>query len=101
MVSPLPLNVQNEELHEPTPAPVEEPFGEQFFPKQMSWYAPEGPQGKIEDIGRWIRENPMAAVGLALAAGLGVALIARPLARLGAQSFDAACSADEDVSIER
>src|SRR6185312_10604937 len=89
MVSPLPLE-------EPTPAPsmpsapTEEPFGEQFFPRQMSWYAAEGPQGNIEAIGRWVRENPWAAVGIAVGAGLAVALLAPPLLTLGMRGVRAA-----------
>jgi len=104
MVSPLPLEEQNAPHHDAPPAPHEEPFVEQFFPQQMSWYAAEGPQGKIEDVGRWIRENPLAAVGLAVAAGLGVALLASPLFRLGAQGLEAMCGTEEqdtDAAIER
>lgn len=69
----------------PDPAaklPAEEPLGEQYFPQQMSWYAAEGPQGRLEDFGRWIRENPWVAVGLAASAGLIAAVVAGPALRL-------------------
>ena len=58
---------------------VEDSFGEQYFPREMSWYAPEGPQGWAQAGARKVREHPWAAVGVALAAGLALAWIASPL----------------------
>jgi len=81
----------NENVVQPA-QPVEDNFGEQYFPEEMSWYSAEGPQGWIEMGARKVRENPWAAMGIALAAGVALALIARPLIRAG---IEAACSCDE------
>jgi hypothetical protein len=51
---------------------AEGPYVEQFYPRQMSWYAVEGPQGRIEDLGRWIRENPWKAMAAGAIIGLAV-----------------------------
>jgi hypothetical protein len=59
---------------------MEEPFVEGYFPHQMSWYAPEGPQGLIEAGSRWIRENPLHAAATAAAAGLLLAILLIPKA---------------------
>lgn len=62
----------------------EEPFGEQYFPRQLSWYASEGPCGMAESVARYVREQPFKAVGIALAAGFAMAVIGMPAIRIGA-----------------
>ena len=61
-----------------------EPYGEQYFPRQLSWYAAEGPQGSLEQMLRRVREQPWKAMGVAMAVGFGLALLLGPIARLGA-----------------
>jgi len=56
-------------------------YVEQHFPHQMSWYAPEGPQGAMESAARWIRENPRRALVSAAAAGLVLGFLTKPAAR--------------------
>jgi hypothetical protein len=90
MVSLNPTNeTADENIIQPAQA-VEDTFGEQYFPEQMSWYAPEGPQGLIEAGARQVRENPWLAMGVALAAGVVLALCAGPLIRAGAAGISLA-----------
>ncbi len=98
VVSPAP------ETQQQTPGTAEEPFVEQFFPRQMSWYAAEGPQGSLEEVARWVRENPWKAVGLAAAAGIVTGWLAAPAIRLTATSLMALCpfgKDDADSSVEQ
>jgi hypothetical protein len=60
---------------------AEGPYVEQFYPRQMSWYAAEGPQGRIEDLGRWIRENPWKAMAAGAIIGLAVSQTVGPASR--------------------
>jgi hypothetical protein len=63
---------------------AEEPMVEQYYPRQMSWYAPEGPQGRIEEFARLVKERPMRAVGIAFLVGLAVAVMGAPAVKMGA-----------------
>jgi hypothetical protein len=77
------------------------PYVEQHFPRQMSWYAPEGPTGALESTSRWVRENPWPALGIAAASGILLALITGPAARGTAASAKALfhtcdCKDDEE-----
>lgn len=70
------------------------PFVEQHFPRQMSWYAPEGPQGALESLSRWVRENPWSSLGLAAAGGIVLGLLTIPASRstaAGARALYSAC----------
>jgi hypothetical protein len=71
------------------------PFVEQHFPRQMSWYAPEGPRGALESISRCIRENPWFSLGLAAAGGILLGLLTIPASRstaAGARALYSACA---------
>src|SRR6185437_15167593 len=57
--------------------------GGEYFPRQMSWYAPEGPQGWMEEGSRKVREHPWLAIGVAGAGGWAVGMLAKPLIRAG------------------
>ncbi|HVX85947.1 MAG TPA: hypothetical protein VH253_14285 [Phycisphaerae bacterium] len=61
-----------------------EPYVEQYFPQQMSWYAAEGPQGLHEDLLRKVREHPWKAMAISLLLGFGCAMFIGPAARWGA-----------------
>jgi hypothetical protein len=92
MVS-LNVNDINEDPNVVQPAHAEEDsFGEQYFPREMSWYAAEGPQGLIEAGARKVRENPWAAVGIALAAGFTLAMVGGPLIRAAMAGCELAAS---------
>jgi hypothetical protein len=67
------------------------PYVEQYYPRQMSWYAGEGPQGRVEELGRWIRENPWKAMAVGLIAGVAVSQVDRP--------FLAECPAPAQCSV--
>jgi hypothetical protein len=76
---------------DPLQADVDVPYVEHHFPRQMSWYAPEGPQGAVEAVGRWVRENPWTALGLGVALGAALSLLAGPAVRAGARRTGGAC----------
>jgi hypothetical protein len=84
MVRNLPLESPDPSPHMPHWEPSE-PYVEQYFPQQMSWYAAEGPQGLAEDLLRKVREQPWKAMGIALAAGFALACLLGPACRLGAR----------------
>jgi hypothetical protein len=95
MVSLNPVNEPvDENIIQPAQA-VEDTFGEQYFPKQMSWYAPEGPQGWIEDGARKVREYPWLAIGAAIAAGLALGMLTRPLLRAGIAGLSMAMNGND------
>jgi hypothetical protein len=70
----------------------EGPYVEQFYPRQMTWYAPEGPQGRIEEMGRWIRENPWKAVAAGVFVGLAASRASGPALRVADRFLSAACA---------
>ena len=76
--------------------PMEDPFVEQFYPREMSWYAPEGPQGRIAEVGRWIRENPWPAIALGFFAGVLTAQIAGPSLWLAGRAAQTLCPSSND-----
>jgi len=85
MVSPIPPSPPPSPLGDSPPSDTlqdeHHPYVEQHFPRQMSWYAPEGPQGFLEAGSRLIRENPYRSLAIAAGVGLLLALLSRPAAR--------------------
>jgi hypothetical protein len=80
MVRNLPITSRSHE----TSWESHEPLVEQYFPRQMSWYAPEGPQGRREELARLVKEQPLKAVGVAFLLGFALAMVGGPAVRAGA-----------------
>jgi hypothetical protein len=80
MVRNLPITSRSYE----TSWETHEPMVEQYFPRQMSWYAPEGPQGRREELARLVKEQPLKAVGVAFLVGFALAMVGGPAVRVGA-----------------
>ena len=77
-------------------APFEEPWGEQHFPQGLGDTAPApvlDPAGMLHQLRSKIEENPWPAVGIALAAGLLIALLSVPRASKSSTCCDGLNSA--------
>ena len=86
MVSPAPDCTHAEDMLSEV-----EPFVEQYFPRQLSWYAPDRPGGPTEEIARWIRQHPWTAITLAAAAGLVASQLVGPALHLTRAAMPPGC----------